>query len=82
MQDTLMFHPLDVGDRNFTVTFTKLDGTIRTMENCNLFSPKDQGQSQQQKAAYLMSLVGKECIHCWTDKGWRSFTVSNVIEVN
>jgi uncharacterized protein involved in type VI secretion and phage assembly len=77
-QEQSMFNPLEILDKQFTVTFVKQDGTLRELTGY-LFEKEKFASDYGYE--YCVGLVDKNLIPIITDKGWRSFIVSSVIKV-
>jgi hypothetical protein len=76
-----MFNPYLIGQRDFTVTFLKQDGTTKTMTG-NMFGP-DKGAAQTEDAimAHLVAMDEGVQVKMFTDAGWRSFLKGNLLAI-
>lgn len=75
------FNPYLVADNDFTVTFVKQDGSIRTLEG-NLFNPADRmSMTESQKVDYYKKVDESHMVRVYTGEGWKAFIKSNLMNL-
>lgn len=75
------FNPYVVADNDFTVTFVKQDGSIRTLEG-NLFNPVDRtSMTESQKVDYYKKVDESHMVRVYTSEGWKAFIKSNLMNL-
>jgi hypothetical protein len=77
-EERIMFNPMEILDKKFTVTFTKQDGTIRELTGVLVEASK---YTKDYIFEYCAGLLDKNLVTMVTDQGFKSFIVSNVIKV-
>jgi hypothetical protein len=76
-----MFNAFHIYNHDFTVSFVKADGTIRTMTG-NLFGPdKGAALTEDELESHLVKLQEDHLVPVFTDQGWRSFDKNRMIAI-
>ncbi len=74
-----MFNALEILASTFTVEFTKIDGSLRSLTG-KLVAPNYEG-SNEDLLAYCASLEGSTNVPVYTAQGWRSFNPTKAVAV-